>query len=91
MLDSRDKTLSEEFEESPWCPTLLDENMTMVEDNWGLCEKKKCPIQDVDRIFFNNDFGGINLKRRFDKDSFNPQLTCEDNPCGDPRMSLPHR
>ena len=91
-VDAWPKTLSEEVEGSPWCPTLLDENLTMVEDNWGLCEEN-CPIEEVgDSIIFNSKFQRMKLQlQKLDGMSFYHHLTCEDNPCGDPRISLPHR
>eukprot|EP00092_Neocalanus_flemingeri_P045969 GFUD01051593.1.p1 GENE.GFUD01051593.1~~GFUD01051593.1.p1 ORF type:complete len:402 (-),score=77.03 GFUD01051593.1:88-1293(-) len=78
-------TLSEEVEGTPWCPMLLYPNKTMKEDNWGLCTES-CPVSKDENSFVYKD---EIRKRKLLQSSYHIQ--CDDNPCGDPRISLPHR
>lgn len=86
------ETLSEEVRGSPWCPTEVDENLAMIGNNWGLCDQN-CEIDaGENHIVFSDKFRKLNrqLGRRHSQALHKDLIKCESNPCGDPRISLPH-
>jgi hypothetical protein len=85
-------TLSEEVPGTAWCPTEVDESMAMIGNNWGLCDTN-CQIESREnKIVFIDKFMKMNrqIAKRHLQEVHTDILKCEDNPCGDPRISLPH-
>jgi len=82
------EALSEEVEGAPWCATAVNSNLTLKGDNWGLCTSD-CPLdKDEESILYEGDFSLRML--RLSHKAMIGVMQCEDNPCGDPRISLPH-
>jgi len=75
--------LSEEVENHPWCPTALTPDKTLLEFNWGLCDDT-CPLDKHETAVLYKD------ELRLLVTNSTNNLECIDNPCGDPRISLPH-
>merc|ERR1719376_768695 len=90
--DQWPEILSEEVSGAPWCPTAVNDNLELEEDNWGLCSQECQVSGGQGQIVFKDSFDDMKrkMKRRHSVADSNTHLRCEDNPCGDPRMSLPH-
>ena len=82
------QTLSEEVEGTPWCPTALHPNLTLKGDDWGLCSDH-CPLDKGKDAFVYEDELSMRMLRLLNTSSTGI-MECKDNPCGDPRSSLPH-
>jgi len=90
--DQWPEMLSEEVSGSPWCPTAVNDNLELEEDSWGLCSQGCQVSGGQGQIVFKDRFADMKrkMKRRHSVADSTTLLRCEDNPCGDPRISLPH-